>query len=80
MTEYTVRKGEIGWALEYLKNGYSVRRKAWADESYLVMLDADYVKGVFEMYDEGVQNTFFLVKFRDLMADDWELYEGKDGA
>lgn len=54
---------DIGQAVRRLESGDSVRRAAWEDKDRTLEPDAE-------------RDTEVILTHEDLLADDWEIYEG----
>lgn len=64
-------------ALETLKTGKYIRRSFWDDGYCALMPDQNYIWRVLTKPQANVGN--FLPLVADLLADDWEIYNGNTG-
>lgn len=67
--------GTIGWAIDTLRTGASVRRYSWSAERQWLKIEGDRRPQIC-LKSRGFGSTPWLCTQADLMAKDWELVEG----
>ena len=75
MPEFAQRKGEIGWAVEYLRMGHRVKRASWEDDRSLSIVPGTSI--MLWVYGNSAE-TIDSLDTEDVLADDWELVDIDD--
>ena len=70
---YAVKRGEFGWALEHMKLGHAVRRKAWDEGRYVAIARVMTTNEplVVSRDTDGIIASWY-VSENDILANDWE--------
>ena len=67
--EYSVKRGELGWALEHIRMGKKIRRNKWSEGAYITLNNRQD-----SLCDElGIFIGSLTVI--EILADDWELFD-----
>ena len=75
----TVDHGGIGWAVNHLRHGHRMRRRAWPEGAFVVLITPDKSSPVTQRYfglrDGDGNQIVWTATPADLLAADWLLIE-----
>lgn len=75
MEARTVDYGSIGWTVNHLRHGHRMRRRAWREGAFVVLVTPDKSSPVTQRYfalrDPDGNQTVWSPDHADLLAADW---------